>query len=157
MRQPIWCPSWCFLFLAFTRNGVSLTSAWGWKRSIGVSQRGSLLVTAGASDSPLSFSKNEDVPRGGATLDANATSSLHMAGEVAVEDPAEVSIWKSFATVRSDELFVLSSRIDACSKFLSRRLSFFLQRTVAHSASCFYRQTPVVAIVPRQSLLQSSF
>lgn len=87
----MWCPSWCFLFLAFTRNGVSLTSAWGWKRSIGASQRSNLLVT-GASDSSLSLSKSEHLPRGGATLNANTTSSPNIDGEVAVVDPAEVRI-----------------------------------------------------------------
>ncbi len=87
MRRPIWCPSWCFLFLAFTRNGVSLTSAWGWKRSIGASQRSNLLITS-ESDTSLSLTKSDHLPRGGAVLNE---TSLNDAGKVAVEDPAEVS------------------------------------------------------------------
>ncbi|GAX13030.1 hypothetical protein FisN_2Hh513 [Fistulifera solaris] len=85
MRRPIWCPSWCFLFLAFTRNGVSLTSAWGWKRSIGASQRSNLLITS-ESDTSLSLTKSDHLPRGGAVLNE---TSLNDAGKVAVEDPAE--------------------------------------------------------------------
>lgn len=75
---------------------MSLTSAWGSKRSLGASHRSSLLVT-GESDSSLSLSKIEHLPRGGATLNSNTTSYLNVAGDVAVEDPAEVSLIMLFS------------------------------------------------------------
>lgn len=135
MRQPIWCPSWWFILLAFTRHGVSLTSAWGWKRSVGATHRSSFLATSAASDNTLSLSNSEPLKEVCSSMTANTTSFLHDAGEVVVEDPAEVRMlfprMISKKTIFEFKVTLCPLRVNFCSTFFSHTCLFVESRSTS--------------------------